>query len=136
MAEVTFTALLKTDPHKAYDYGKVMLVTSTYCEPAPWVISENIETYSDKLKLPAEIYQLAALAYQVEIDQSIIFPEIASLPKLYDKMAASYCRANDKLNAIDAQQKAIEALKSKKYYISRTDNLAAFESKLQQYKNM
>ena len=128
----TFSSLLKTDPHKAYEYGKVVLVTSTYEEPACYSIIDVIKWYSDKLNFPAEIYQLGAEAYQVRIDQ-IPYPEIVDIFKLYHKMAEWYLIAGDKSKAIDAMQKAIEALKSKKDYSKK--DLAAFESLLRQYKN-
>lgn len=129
----TFSSLLKTNPRKAYEYGKEVLVTPTYADPPYHLITGAIEGYSKRLNLPAEIYQLGAEAYQARIDQ-IPDPEIVNISKLYNKMAEWYWRANDKSKAIDAQQKAIEALKSKKDF-SATD-LAAFESRLQQYKNM
>ena len=127
----TFSSLLKTNPNKAYEYGKEVLVTSTYENPLYGLIIEDIKWYSDKLNLPAEIYQLGAEAYQARIDA---YPETGDFPNFYNKMAEWYWRANDKSKAIDAQQKAIEALKSKKGF-SATD-MAAFESRLQQYKNM
>jgi hypothetical protein len=129
----TFSSLLKTNPHKAYEYGKVAMVTSTYEDPAYYAIIDAIKWYSDKLNLPAEIYRLGAEAYQTRIDQ-IPYPELVNIPRLYNNMAEWYWRANDKSKAIDAQQKGIEALKSKKDF-SKTD-LAAFESRLQQYKKM
>jgi thiol-disulfide isomerase/thioredoxin len=125
----TFSSLLKTNSHKALEYGKVAMVTSTYDDPAFDVIIGAIELYSDKLNLPAEIYQLGSEAYQSEIDQ-IPYPEIVDISKLYSKMAEWYWRANDKSKAIDAQQKAIEALKSK-----NATEMAEFESRLEQYKN-
>ena len=127
----TFSSLLKTNPNKAYEYGKEVLVTSTYENPLYGLIIEDIKWYSDKLNLPAEIYQLGAEAYQADIDH---YPESVDIPNTYHKMAEWYWRANDKSKAIDVQQKAIEALKSKKDF-SATD-MAAFESRLQQYKNM
>ena len=48
-------------------------------------------------------------------------------------MANFYWRANDKLKAIDAQQKAIADMKNRKKYSSAT--LAEYEAKLQQYKS-
>ena len=129
----TFSSLLKTNPRKAYEYGKEVLVTPTYEDPACDAIINPIEIYSDKLNLPAEIYQLGAEARQVAIDQ-YPYPELLNMAKRYSNMAEWYGRANDKSKAVNAQQKAIEALKSKKNF-SKTD-LAAFEFRLQQYKNM
>ncbi|MDB5276158.1 MAG: hypothetical protein JWR61_1113 [Ferruginibacter sp.] len=129
----TFSALLKTSPHKAYEYGKAVIVTPTYTEPAYYSIIDAIEWYSGKLNLPTEIYQLGADAYRAEIDE-IPYPELVNKSKRYNKMAEWYWRVKDKSKAIDAQQKAIEALKSKKDF-SATE-LTAFESRLQQYKKM
>jgi thiol-disulfide isomerase/thioredoxin len=130
----TFSALLKTDPHAAYEYGKTAIVTPSYDGEPPYdIIISLIDWYSDKLKLTAEIYELGAAAYQTEIDQ-IPHPELANMPKLYNNMAAMYWRAKNKVKAIDAMQKAIEASKNKKDF--PTKDIAAFESRLEQYKNM
>ena len=133
IASHSFSSLLKTNPHKAYEYGKVAMVTPTYEDPAYGSIIGQIDWYSDKLNLSAEIYHLGAEAYQAQIDQ-IPYPEIVNIFKQYNKMAEWYWRANDKSKAIDAQQKAIEALKSIKDF-SATE-MAAFESLLQRYKKM
>src|SRR2546423_2211269 len=99
------------------------MVTPTYEEPAYDAIIGGIETYSGKLNLPAEIYQLGIEAYQVKIAQ-VPYPETANMPKYYNQMAEWYWRTNHKSKAIDSQQKAIEALKNKKNF-SKTD-MAAF----------
>ncbi len=127
----TFSSLLKTNPHKAYEYGRLVLVTSTYEEPAYSSVYNPVDLYSDTLNLPMKIYRLGAEAYQMDIDQ-IPYPEIASIQKLYHTMAALYWRANEKSKAIDAEQKAIETLKNKKDF-SKAE-LAAFELQLQHYK--
>ena len=132
IASHTFSSLLKTDPHKAYEYGKVVLVTPTYEDPPYGLIIADIKWYSDKLNLPAEIYELGAEAYQAIIDQYGEFGNI-NVPKNYSNMADMYWRAKNKLKAIDTMQKAIEALKNEKDF-SRTD-LADFESRLRKYKN-
>jgi hypothetical protein len=108
IASKTFSCLLQTNPHKAYVYGKVAIVTSTYEEPAYDPIIAHIKWYSDRLSLPAEIYQLGAEAYQAEIDH-LPYPELVDLSKLYRKMAEWYRRANDKSKAMEAEQRAIEA---------------------------
>ena len=131
IASHTFSSFLKTNPHKAYEYGKVAIVTSTYEDPPFDLIIEDIKWYSNLLNLPSEIYELGAEAYQERIDY---YAEIINIPNTYHKMADWYCWANDKSKAIEAEQKAIEAMKSKKDF-SATD-LAAFESRLQQYKKM
>lgn len=128
----TFSSLLKINPHKAYEYGKELLVRPSN-DDALYLITEAVKWYSDKLNIPAEIFDLSANAYQVRIDQ-IPYPEIVNISKLYNKMAEWYWRAKNKSKAIDAQQKAIKALKSKKDF-SATE-MAAFNSRLQQYKKM
>jgi hypothetical protein len=66
-----------------------------------------------QINLPAEIYRLGAEAYQVEINQ-LPYPEIVDTFKYYNKMAEWYWRAGDNSKAIEAEQKAIEALTSRK----------------------
>ncbi len=127
----TFFSLLKTDPHKAYEYGRLVLVTSSYEEPAYSSVYNPVDLYSDTSNLPLKIYRLGAEAYQMDID-NIPYPEIASTQKLYHRMAYLYWRANEKTKAIDAEQKAIETLKKKKDF-SKAE-LAAFELQLQHYK--
>ena len=109
------------------------IITPTYEEPAYYAIIDAIKWYSDKLKIPVEIYHLGAEAYQAQIDQ-IPNPEIVNISKLYNKMAEWYWLSNDKLKAIDGQQKAIEALKSKKDF--STTEMAALQSRLRQYKKL
>lgn len=133
IAHHTFSSLLKTNQRKAYEYGKVVLVTPTYEEPAFDAITGAVEFYADKLNLSTEIYELAAKAYQAEIDR-IAYPELHNTAKPYNKMAEWYGCARNKSKAIDAQQKAIEALKSKKDF-SITE-MTAFKSRLQHYKAM
>jgi thiol-disulfide isomerase/thioredoxin len=130
IAAHTFSALLKTDSHKAYEYGKVVLVTTTYADPAWLIIWSDIDIYSHKLNLPAEIYLLGVEAYQRRIDA---YPETAA-PIFYYKMAEWYWLANEKSKAIDAAQKAVDELKRKRDF-NKAD-MAAYESRLQQYKNM
>jgi tetratricopeptide (TPR) repeat protein len=103
----TFSALLKTDPHKAYEFGKEVMVTPTYEEPAYDYIIGDIEDDSRKLKIPAEIYRLGAECYQAEIDNAP-YPELIDIPQLYQKMAAWYSLAGDSAKAIEAEQKAIQ----------------------------
>jgi thiol-disulfide isomerase/thioredoxin len=127
----TFSLLLETDPHKAYEFGKVLIATPTYADPPYDLIIGTIQRVSEKSILPKETYQLGAEAYQAQIDQ---YPASKENPDTYYKMANLYWRANKKSEAIDAMQKAIEVLRSKKYF-SKAD-MAAFEAKLRKYKNM
>lgn len=130
----TFWALLQTDLDKAYEYGKMAIKIPSYDGEPPYdIIIYMIDQYSDKLKLPAEIYELGAEAYQVEIEH-IVYPKLANMPKIYNKMAEMYWLAKNKVKAIEAQQKAIEILKGRKD-LSKKD-LAAFELRLQQYIEM
>lgn len=133
IGSATFSLLLEKDMHKAYEFGKTMLSTPTYEDP-PWnLIIGTIEWRSKKTNLLPKIYELGADAYQVEINQ-IVYPELVDFSKLYYKMAEMYWHAKDKTKAIETMQKAIEALKSEKSF-SKQD-MAAFESRLQQYRKI
>lgn len=111
----TFSSLLKTDLKKAYTYGKEVLITPSYRGTDYSNITYPIEWYTEKtslLTLPPEIFELGADAYQAEIDQ---YPNSSSkLPQIYLKMADWYWRAKNKAKAIEAAQKAVEAMKSEK----------------------
>ncbi|HEY2721583.1 MAG TPA: hypothetical protein VGI82_07650 [Chitinophagaceae bacterium] len=133
IASQTFISLLKTDPHKAYEYGKQAMVTSIYEEPPYDLIIGDIRFYSDKINFRKEIFELGAEAYQEVID-SLPYPEIADLSRLYYQMAEWYWRANNKSKAIDAQQKALDALKNEENF-SMTD-MIEFNSKLEEYRKM
>lgn len=126
----TFSSLLKTDPDKAYEYGKVAIVTPTYEEPPYDLIISPIMSHSDKLNLPSKIYLLGAEAYRVKINQ-IVYPELINVAKLYHKMAEWYWTAGEKSKAIEAGKKAIETLKNKKGFSATT--LAEYEIRLQHY---
>jgi thiol-disulfide isomerase/thioredoxin len=129
----TFSCLLQTNPNKAYEYGRLAIVTRTYDDPPYDFIIDDINLYSHELSLPAKIYELGAEAYQAQIDH-YPYPELVDLSKPYYKMAEWYWRANNKSKAIEAQQNAIEALKNKKGF--SVADMATFKSRLQQYKNL
>jgi thiol-disulfide isomerase/thioredoxin len=112
MVSFTFSALLKTNPHRAYEFGKEAMLTSTYAEPAYDYIIGDIRDDSRKLKIPAEIYHLGAECYQAEIDNTP-YPELLDMPMLYHKMAAWYRLAGDKSKAMEAEQKATKLTKFK-----------------------
>jgi len=133
IASHTFAFLLKIDPHKAYEYGKIALVTPTYENPPYGLIIGKIKWYSDKLNIPAEIFEICAEACQLQIDH-LRYPELVDLSNNYHEMAGWYWRAKNKSKAIDAEQKAIKELKKEKGFSKKDMN--AFESQLQQYKNM
>ncbi len=109
----TFVSLLKTNQQEALEYGKCVLITPSYDdEPAYDMIIGAIETYSNKLTLSAKIFQLGAEACKTRIDY-IPYPEIVDMHKHYHKMASWYWLAKNRLKAIEAEQEAIFALKSK-----------------------
>jgi len=87
MVANTFSALLKTNPHEAYLYGKELLAATG--EHLPYdMIYKNVEGFPTRL--PAEIYQLAAEAFQAEIR---VDSEYLYLPDMYHRMAEMYRRA-------------------------------------------
>jgi thiol-disulfide isomerase/thioredoxin len=130
IAGTSFIALLKTDPHKAYEYGKEVILTPSYEEPAAHLIAGAVRDYENRLKLPPEIFSLAAEATQIDIDQ-IVYPENVDVAKKYNMMAAWYWRANETQKAIAAQQKAIATLKTQSNFT--IERLAALEKKLEEY---
>ena len=130
IASYTFLSLLKTDPHKAYEYGKQVLVTSTYTDPAYGSIIGAMDWYGDKLSLPTEIYTLAAEACQAEIDR---YPLSKKSFKFYHKMAGWYFCSGNKEKAIEAEQKAIDDIKTGVW--GRQADVSTYEAILQQYKN-
>jgi thiol-disulfide isomerase/thioredoxin len=131
IAYTTFESLLKTNQHKALEYGRIVIVTPSYDdEPAYDIIIGVIKTYSTKLTISAEIYQLGAEAYQVKIDATP-YPEIMDMYKYYHKMAEWYWRAKNKMKSIEAEQKAIVELKNETVF-SKT-MLAEYELALKKY---
>lgn len=122
----TFSALLKTDMHKAYEYGKTAITTTTYDDDPPFdLICDIIDEYSNKLNLTPEIYELGAESYQAGIDA---YPEIVK-SGVYRHMVDWYWRANNKTKSAEAAKKAIEVLKSE-----NESRVAILEEWLQQYK--
>jgi thiol-disulfide isomerase/thioredoxin len=130
MAFNTFVSLLKTDQQKAYDYGKTVIVTRTYEEPAYFMIIGAINLYSKRLKLAGFIYKLGADALQIRID-STIHPELKKMSKLYSSMAEFYWLAGDKPNAISVQKKAVDVLEKSKYL--NAADLLIYEERLRLY---
>jgi thiol-disulfide isomerase/thioredoxin len=113
IALFTFWALLKTNPHKAYEYGEKVIVTSTYQGPAYHFIIGKIEAFSHRFKNSEEIYQLGAEAYQAEIDNTNpVYRKLLDLPEIYRKMAAWYRLAHDNSKAVEAEQNAIKLAKN------------------------
>jgi thiol-disulfide isomerase/thioredoxin len=133
IANTTLIALFKTDLEKAYNYAKELMVNPTYEDPPYKFIYGQIEYYRGKKKLPVKFYQLGAEAYKTELE-AVVYKELVEMHNRYSKVAYWYWRAEDKLNALIFQQKAIDALKNTKDF-SKTE-MAALEKKLQQYKTM
>ncbi|MFT3934555.1 MAG: TlpA disulfide reductase family protein [Chitinophagaceae bacterium] len=127
----TFNALLKTDMHKAYLYGKEAQKTSFFGDPISYYIMGNIENSADSLPLTPEIFQLGIEACQLEINQTV-YPEIASTYRIYNRMANWYWRINDHSKAIETQEKAIADIKSKTSYAAK--DLASMEAQLEKYR--
>jgi thiol-disulfide isomerase/thioredoxin len=87
MVASKFSALLKTNPHEAYLFGKEMLTATG--EHLPYdMIYKNVENFPSSL--PPEIYQLAAEAFRAEIK---VDSEYLYLPDMYHRMADMYRRA-------------------------------------------
>lgn len=110
----TFYSLLKIDTDKALTYGKKALTTSTSTSQ---MIIGAIEICSYRLTLPPEIYELGAEAIQVEITQ-YPYPELANISKCYHEMAWWYWLAKNKSKAIEAEQTAVNTLKSREFFLS------------------
>ncbi|MDB4921453.1 TlpA disulfide reductase family protein [Mucilaginibacter sp.] len=107
MVHYTFTALLRTDPHKAYEFGK-QAMASSYGWYANGRIIDAIRDDMRKLSTPKEIYLLGAECHQAKIDRSPPYLPIGDMAKQYHEMAEWYRRGGDKLKAIAAEKKAIK----------------------------
>jgi thiol-disulfide isomerase/thioredoxin len=108
VASYTFIALLRTDPHKAYEFGKQTMASSPYGGDAYGSIIGDIRDDMRKLSTPKEIYLLGAECYQVKIDRSPPYVTIDYMAKQYHEMAEWYRRGGDKLKALAAEKKAIK----------------------------
>lgn len=130
-----FSTLLKTNPKKAYEYGKEVIVTTTYEEPAGFIIRGAIERLSNEINFPPEIYQLGIDAIQVELDAALsCYPEIRNVYKHYYRKAKWYGVLGNKSRAVEDMEKAIEIMKSQNDYLEA--DLALYEAWLRQYKKM
>jgi len=110
----TLYSLIKIDLIKAYEYGESVLSATKYTEEPPaFSIINAIELSSYRYKLTADIYELGAKAYQVDINQ-FPYPELANIPKYYHSMAWWYWLAKNKFKAIEAEELAINTLQSRK----------------------
>ena len=126
----TFATLLKRDQQKAYEYGKQVLLATTYQEPACYAIIDPVKIYSERLNLSKEIYQLGAEAYRVRITQ-FRYPELVDMAKIYDRMAYFHWRGGDQEKALRSQEQAIDHLKNRKDFADT--KLADYESRLKLY---
>lgn len=125
-----FSALLKTDQMKAYDYGKLMLTYKIDNQAHyPITIIKAIEYRAETSSLLPEIYALGTDAYEKYGNADNV--KISNLSKYYNDMARWYWLANNKPKAIETQQKSIEALKSRKNFAAA--DLEALEFQLQKY---
>ncbi len=124
----TFTSLLKTDLNKAYEFGQKILVTKSFEEMNENVYISLINWYSDKIKFTPEIFELGAEFYQSKINKHY---DIINVPKNYKLMAEMYWKANNKLKAIKAGEKAIIEMKSITGY-DKT-KLEEYEADLKKY---
>jgi len=130
-----FSILLRTNMVKAYEYGKKVIVTTTYEKPAGYIIRGAIENLSKEISLTSEIYKLGIEAIQVEIDNALsCYPEIKNIYKHYFRMAKWYWLVGNRSMAIETQEKAIALMKSKSDYLEI--DLADYEALLRQYKKM
>lgn len=131
IASHTFSCLLKTNPYKAYSYGKIVIETTTYTDPPYNLIIGSIDELSDKFNLPKRIYDLCAEAHQLKIDR---YWQTINIPNTYHKMAEWYMLSGNKSKAIEAQKKAIQFLKAEKNYSKSEMNKLEFC--LREYENM
>ncbi len=109
----TFYALLINNPHKAYEYGKEVMITSTYDDPAWDMIIGDIKSCSRKINIPPDIYRLGADCYQAKINH-LIYPQLHDRAKLYRNMAEWYRLAGEKAKAIKAEKKSIRLYRRNK----------------------
>ena len=107
MVSYTFSALLLSDPQKAYEYGKAAMATTTYDGPAYSMIIGDIKSESRKVNMTPDIYRLGAECYQAEIDR-LIYPEHVDRAIKYRTMAQWYRLAGDESKAIKAEKKALK----------------------------
>lgn len=107
----TMAALVKTNMAAAMEYGKALLVNTTYDEPATNAIIYAVEKYPGKVYIPVEMYHLAAEAYQQKINH-VHYPALVNMYKYYRDMTDLYLQGNDKPKAVQALQQALVWLKA------------------------
>jgi thiol-disulfide isomerase/thioredoxin len=104
----TFNALLITDPHKACEFGKQVMVLSHNGWSTCGSIIGGIRDGLRKLPMPKEIYLLGAECYQAKIDQTPPYYTAGGMAEQYHNMADWYRLGGDKLKALAAEKKAIK----------------------------
>jgi thiol-disulfide isomerase/thioredoxin len=130
-----FSILVKTNMKKACEFGKKVIETTTYENPAGVMIRGAIEDLSKEINLTSEIYQLGIEAIQIDINEVLsCYPEIRILHKRYSKLAEWYWMVCNKSMAIGTLEKAIEDMKAKNDYLEV--DLIDYEARLRQYKKM
>jgi thiol-disulfide isomerase/thioredoxin len=129
----TFSFLLKTNPSKAYAYGKELIKRSSYTNPLFDQVFDALQFYTDKFDIPAELFRLGASACWAHIHT---YPQTADLDLNYGQMGEWYWRAGDKSKAILAGKLAVEAKKKEKYPSKLNFSLATLKFRLRQYEGM
>ena len=127
MGHFSFYSFIKTDPAKAAIYGRALMNADSYDDPPYKSITDAVSYMTEirKQEVPKEVYELAASAYQAQIDN---YPWSMNLPLTYGQIADLHLKAGNRENAIQAQVKAINAAKGKKDF--PPDQLEAMMKKL------
>ncbi len=86
-AHFTLIALAKTDPKKLVEYARTLFATTD--DPPYKTVTDFVPRMKD---MPAEVYVLAADAYQAQLDQ---YPWSMNFPATYRNMAELYTKAGN-----------------------------------------
>jgi len=127
----SFSSLLKIDPSKANHYGKEVIAISEYNNQAYQFLIDVINWQKDKTTIPQEIYELGAEVFIARLNR---YGDSINQAYAFKGMAEMYWHAKNKAKAIEAQQKAINALNNESN--SSPEEVAKYQLKLQEYKNM
>jgi thiol-disulfide isomerase/thioredoxin len=128
-----FYCLLKTNPEKAYTFGKAAITAPTYIHDRPsyYIVIDGIDGYQDSLKLPARIYAVGAQAMQAMINNNP-YTNLVNFSKYYHKMAGWYWLAGNKPKAKHAMRRAIKTMKRRNKYTR--EDLLALRQELRHYR--
>lgn len=110
MVKYSFSALLKTDPKKAYEFGQSAIELARYKETVRLIIIEDIRNDMKKFTTPKEIFLLGAKCFQENIEISSHASDDYLATK-YNEMSDWYRRGGDKRSANAALEKALEYYK-------------------------